>query len=146
MSKKTIPYFDIEFVRENLYIIDAIQIDPDCHENCRHSIRIHFEKDLIYEWISFENKVDTTLLWPFYDLISEDFRKHFSWMKEDLKTKYLNFNCKQDLTKDLHYLLFNRMNHVHREKLDEKVRIIDFFRQEIKELNQEIVKLKFKIG
>jgi hypothetical protein len=67
-------------------------------------------------------------------------------MKEDLKTKYLNFNCKQDLTKDLHYLLFNRMNHVHREKLDEKVGIIDFLRQEIKELNQEIVKLKFKTG
>jgi hypothetical protein len=42
--------------------------------------------------------------------------------------------------------VIHRMNHIHLLKIDEKNRIIDILREEIKELNQEIVKLKFKTG
>jgi len=70
---------------------------------------------------SFENKVDPKLLSSLNDLISN--------------------NSNQN---EMIISFINRMNHIHQDKLNEKNRIIDILREEIKELNQEIVRLKFK--
>lgn len=154
MDRKELECFDINFIRKNLNLIDGIKIDERCHDICKHNVFVHLNTRPSNEWIEFENKIDTKLLLPFYDLISTDFRKHFSWSKDELvsqlKTKYsefLWFPPVPPIMNDniLIYLLIERMNHLFQEKINEKNRINDLLRNEIKELNQEIARLKFKV-
>lgn len=118
-----------DFILQNLHLINQINIDPWCYTSspCQHHVKVHLETSPFDEWIEFKNVSATNLL-PFYDLISQEWKKHFEY----LFPKSLNIP-----------LMIERTNKVAQDRLDERNRIIDSLRSEIKELNFEIVNLKY---
>jgi hypothetical protein len=133
------PSFDMEFISENLYLIDELTIGGFCHEGipCKHILLVHLKSSPPNEWIRFtKDLASANDIILFYDLLSENEKNHFSYLFVP------NYTWNGVMNK----MFKNRLEMYHHEKIEMKNNIIDILRNEIKELHREIVHLKFKIS
>lgn len=127
--------FDHQFLIDNIHEIDKIEIEEKCYltHPCSHHISIHMKSSLPNEWIKIEDFVSAENILYIYDLLNERNKEHFSYLVSESWKFGLHIK-----------LLLDRIYQKHKEQLDEKNRVIDILREEIKEKNSEIIHLKFK--
>lgn len=129
---------DSTFMIENINLIDGISIGGLCHETspCQHNICLHLKTSPENEWILFESLVSGHMTLFVWDLLNDEHKEHFSYL--------FKRNEHKNIPGQIFKYNFERVETIHKEKISEKNKIIDSLREEIKELNQEIVYLKFK--
>lgn len=126
----------LKFVYQNMKEIDQISIGTLCYETlpCKHSLSLHLKNDSPKNWYYFDliSGDDMIIL---YDIMNLSEREHF--IKSMTRCEFKGYQIK---------LLIDRLELSTEQKINEKNNIIDKLREEIKNLTNEIVELKYKPG